>query len=73
MKKSNEKTKLDKYQFFYQRQKSQTPTGNTGTSWLPSLSDCSMYKEKSSIKFVPGVFISFDQTDIIQVSVITFL
>ena len=50
---------------------SASPTGNKGASSLPQIGDSFMYI-KTSNKFGQNVLVSFERTDIIQISNITF-
>ena len=44
------------------------PTGNSGAANLPPIRDSYMYIETSSNNYGQNVFVSFERTDIIQIS-----
>ena len=52
--------------------KTNSPTGNSGATTLPPIGDSFMYLETSSKNHGNNVFCSFERTDIIQISNITF-
>ena len=52
--------------------KTNSPTGDSGARSLPPIGDSFMYMETSSNKNGEKVFCSFERTDIIQISNLTF-
>ena len=69
--KSNDKNENGKIQNFFKSTKSNSPTGDSGTTSLPPIGDSFMYIETSSNNNGVNVFCSFETTDIIQISNIT--
>ena len=70
--KSNDKNKNSKIQNLIKSTKTNSLTGQSETTSLPPISDSFMCKETSSGNNGNGVFISFEQTDIFQISTIQF-
>ena len=61
-----------KIQNFIQSTNSNSPTGDSGAASLPPISGSFMYFETSSNNHGANVFCSFESTDIIQITIITF-
>ena len=61
-----------KKQNFIKSTKTNNPTGFSGAESLPPIGNSFMYMETSSGNKGKNVFVSFERTDIIQVSNITF-
>ena len=60
---------------FIKSTKSNSPTGNSGATSLPPIGNCFMYIETSGVNHDTSghnVFVSFERTDIIHISNITF-
>ena len=70
--KCNDKNDNGKIQNFIRSTKTNSPTGDSGETGLPPIEDSFMYIESSSNNFGNNVFVSFERTDIIQVTNITF-
>ena len=73
--KCNDKNNNGKIQNFINSTKTNSPTGYSGYSGATSLAPISknfMYKERSSNNHSNNVFVSFERTDIIQISNTTF-
>ena len=70
--KCNDKNNAGKIQNFIRSTKTNSPTGNSGAKSLPPIGDSFMYIETSSNNHGNNVFVSFERTDIIQISNITF-
>ena len=70
--KCNDKNNSGKIQNFIRSSKSQSPTSNSGASSLPPVGHTFMYVETSSNNHGDGVFVSWERTDIIQITNITF-
>ena len=70
--KCNDKNNNGKIKNFIKSTKTNSPTGENGATTLPLIGYSFMYIEKSSKNFGSGVFCSFEQTDIIQITNITF-
>ena len=68
----NDKNNSGKIQNFIKSTKSNSPTGDSGATSLPPISNSFMYIETSSKNIENNVFVSFERTDIIQVTNITF-
>ena len=64
MKKNNN----GKIQNFVKSTKANSPTDNSGAANLPPIRDSYMYIETSSNNYGQNVFVSFERTDIIQIS-----
>ena len=65
----NNNSKIDK---FIRSTKTISPTGNSGATALPPIVDSFMYIETSNNNYGNGVFVSFERTDIVQISNISF-
>ena len=65
----NNETKMGK---FLKSTKTSGPTSYTGATSLPPIGDNFMYSETSSINHGNNFFVSFERTDIIQISNIIF-
>ena len=52
--------------------KTKSPTDYSGAASLPPMGDSFMYIETSSNNHGPNVFVSWERTDIIQITIITF-
>ena len=61
-----------KIQNFIKSTKTNSPTGDSGATALPPIGNSFMYKETSSGNHGNNVFCSFERTDIIQITKITF-
>ena len=70
--KCNDKNNNGKIQKFKKLTKTNNPTGYSGATSLPPIGNSFMYIETSSNNHGNNVFVSFDRTDIIQISNITF-
>ena len=71
--KCNDKNNNGKIQNFIKSTKTNSPTGHSGATSLPPIGDSFMYIETSSNNHGhERVFVSFERTDIIQISNITF-
>ena len=70
--KSNDKNNNGKIQNFIKSTKTNSPTGYSGATSLPPIGNSFMYIETSSNNHGNNVFCSFERTDIIQISNITF-
>ena len=71
--KRNDKNNNGKIQNFIKSTKTNSPTGYSGATSLPPIGDSFMYIETSSNNHGhERVFVSFERTDIIQISNITF-
>ena len=57
---------------FIKSSKTKTPTPITGGTSLPPIGDSRMYIEISAINYGQSVFCSFERTDIIQTSQVSF-
>ena len=53
--------------------KTNSPTGYSGAESLPPIGNSFMYIETSSNNHGNNVFVSFERTDLIQISNITFI
>ena len=70
--KCNDKNNAGKIQNFIRSTKTHSPSSNSGPESLPPIGDSFMYKETSSNSHGDNVFVSFERTDIIQITNITF-
>ena len=70
--KSNDKNKNGKIQNFIKSTKTNSPTGDSGATSIPPIGDSFMYIENSSNNHGNIVFVSWERTDIIQITNITF-
>ena len=61
-----------KIQNFIKSTKTNSPTGFSGATSLPPIGNSFVYIETSSNNYDKNVFVSFERTDIIQISNITF-
>ena len=68
----NDKNNNGKISNFIKSTKSNSPTGNSGATSLIPIEDSFMYIETSSNNHCNNVFVSWERTDIIQISNITF-
>ena len=68
----NDKNNNGKIQNFIKSTKSNSPTGNSGATSLPPIGDSFMYIETSSNNNGNNNFASFERSDIIQITNITF-
>ena len=66
------KITIGKIQNFVKSTKTNSPTGYSGAASLPPIGNSFMYIETSWANHSNGVFVSFERTDIIQISNITF-
>ena len=69
--KCNEKNNNGKIQNFIKSTKTNSPTGYSGAITLPPIGNSFMYKETSSDNHGNNVFVSWERTDIIQITNIT--
>ena len=67
----NDKNNNGKIQNFIKSTKTNSPTGYSGATILPPIGNSFMYIETSSNNHSNNVFVSFERTDIIQISNIT--
>ena len=67
----NDKSNEGKIKNFIRSTKTNSPTNNSGVTKTPPLGDSSMYIETSSKFRGNNVFVSFERTDIIQITNIT--
>ena len=70
--KCNDKNNNGKIQNFIRSTKTDSPTADSGSTSLPPIGDSFMYIETSSNNHGNNVFVSFERTDIIQITNITF-
>ena len=70
--KCNNKNDVSKVGDFIKSTKTSSPTPDTGASTLPPIGTSYMYIETSSNNHGSNVFVSWERTDIIQISNITF-
>ena len=70
--KCNDKKNNGKIQNFIKSTKTNSPTGYSGATSLPPIGNSFMYIETSSNNHGNNVSVSFERTDIIQISNITF-
>ena len=68
----NDKLNNGKIPNFIKSKKTSSPTSHSGATSLTLLGDSFIYVETSSGKNGTGVFVSFEQTDFIQISNISF-
>ena len=68
----NDENNNGKIQNFIKSTKSNSPTGNSGATSLPPIGDSFIYIETSSNNNGNNVFASFERTDFIQITNITF-
>ena len=68
----NDKNYNGKIQNFLRSSKSSSPTGDSGATNIPPIGTAFMYIETTSNNHGNNVFVSFERTDIIQISNITF-
>ena len=68
----NDKNNNGKIQNFIKSTKTNSPTGYSGATISPPIGNSFLYIETSSINHGNNVFVSFERTDIIQISNITF-
>ena len=72
MRDCNDKNNNGKIQNFIKSTETNSPTGCSGATSLPPIGNSFIYIEASSNKHGHNVFASFERTDIIQISNITF-
>ena len=70
--KCNNKNNVSKVGDFIKSTKTHSPTGYSGATSLPPIGNSFMYIETSSNNHGSNVFVSWERTDIIQISNITF-
>ena len=63
---------VEKYKTYIYSTKTNSPTGYSGATSLPPIRNIFMYIETSSNTHGKNVFVSFERTEIIQISNITF-
>ena len=69
----NDKNNNGKIQNFIKSTKTNSPTGNSGATSVPPIGDAFMFFETSSNNSGSNiVFVSWERTDIIQITNITF-
>ena len=68
----NDKNNNGKIQNFLRSTKTSSPTGDSGSTGLPPIGDSFMFIETSSNNYGNNVFVSFERTDIIQITNISF-
>ena len=68
----NDRNNNGKISNFVRARKTKSPTGDSGATSLPPIGDSFMYIETSGNNNGSNVFVSFERTDIIQISDITF-
>ena len=68
----NDRNNNGKLQNFVKSSKTTSPTNNSGATVIPPIGDSFMYIDTSGNNFGPFVFCSWERTDIIQISNITF-
>ena len=68
----NDRNNNGKIQNFIRSTKTASPTGNSGATIIPPIGNAFMYIECSGNNFGENVFCSWERTDIIQISNITF-
>ena len=68
----NDKNNSGKIQSFIKSTKTNSPTSDSGATSLPPIGDAFMYIETSSNGHGDNVFVSFERTDNIQITNITF-
>ena len=57
---------------FIKSTKSNSPTGDSGATIIPPIGNAFMYIETSSANHGDNIFVFFERTDIIQITIITF-
>ena len=70
--KSNDKNNNGKISNFVKSTKTNSPTGDSGSTTLPPIGDSFMFIETSSNNYGNNVFVSFERIDIIQITNISF-
>ena len=68
----NDKNNNGKIQNFLRSTKSNSPTGDSGATGLPPIGDSFMYVETYSNNYGNNVYVSFERTDIFQITNISF-
>ena len=68
----NNKNNQSRINDFIKSTKTNSPSSHSGATSLPPIGDSFMYIETSSNNHGPNVFVSWEKTDIIQISNITF-
>ena len=70
--KCNDKNSIGKIANFIKSTRTNSPSSNSGPEGLPPIGDCFMYIETSGNNNGDNVFVSWERTDIIQITNITF-
>ena len=70
--KCNDRNNNGKIQNFFRSSKTNSPTSDSGATSIPPIGDSFMYIETSSNNNGNNVFVSFERTDIIQITDIIF-
>ena len=70
--KCNDRNNNGKIQNFIRSTKTNSPSSNSGAKNLPPIGSAFMYIETSSNNHGPNVFVTWESTDIIQITNITF-
>ena len=68
----NDRNNSGKLNTFIRSTKTNSPTSNSGSTVIPPVGNAFMYVETSSNNFGENVFCSWESTDIVQISNITF-
>ena len=68
----NDKNNIGKIQNFKKSTKTNSPTGDSGATSLPPIGNAFMYIETSSGNHGNNVFCSFERSDFVQITNITF-
>ena len=68
----NDKNNNGKIQNFLRSTRTSSPTKDSGATGLPPIGDSFMYVETSSNNYGNNVYVSFERTDIIQITNISF-
>ena len=68
----NNKNNNGKISNFIRTTRTNSPTSQSGATALPPIGDSFMYIETSGDNHGSGVYVSFERTDIIQITIITF-
>ena len=68
----NDKNQSGKISNFIKSTKTKSPTGDSGVTTLPPTGNAFMYIETSSNSNGNNVFVSFQRSDVIQITNITF-
>ena len=70
--KCNDRNNNGKIQIFIKSTKTSSPTGHSGATSLPPISDCFVYIETSSANSGNNVFVIWERTDVIQITNLKF-